>query len=351
MKVTSILKVVVIIGIGATWFLGDSLPTAPPPGASDANAWLRPQQWRKTKTGSAIALGDPGAFDDMHIFAPAVVFENDLYHLWYPGSRSSVADRVFRLGLATSRDGIHFKKAGDNPIYDFGDGRTSVVTPTILRALDGTPIRENGKLRMWFTGVDFNDGLHTLHDALSGDGTNWSAPSPPQLENVYAPTVVKAGDGYRMWYTDVGLESWAFRHATSADGQHWEVTPEPVMAVDQEWEHRRLFYPTVVQHDGLYLMWYASYWLEKPDADKAAIGFAISEDGIHWRKNPNNPVLRPDPSLPWEAYYNSSSSVMRLADGTWRIWYGSRKKPPFVNKYFAIATAEWSGPESTATER
>ena len=325
MRITSILKVIVMVGIGATWFVGDSLRTATPPGASGVGDWLGPQNWRKTKMGPVIALGGTGAFDDMHVFAPTVAIENGVYRLWYPGSRSAVVDRIFRLGLATSRDGIDFEKSGDNPIYEFGDGRTSVVTPTILRQTDGTPIRESAKLRMWFTSVDFNDGLHTLHDTTSTDGENWSSPSRPLIKNAYAPTVIKDGDGYRMWYTDVGLASWAFRHATSADGKHWDVTPEPVMVVDQSWEHRRLFYPAVVKHDGLYLMWYASYWIEKPDADKTVIGFAISEDGVHWRKNPNNPVLRPDPSLRWESHYNSSQSVMRLANGTWRIWYGSRK--------------------------
>ena len=148
-----------------------------------------------------------------------------------------------------------------------------------------------------------------------------------------------------MWYTDVGVASWTIRHASSPDGKRWDVTPEPVLTVEQDWEHRRLFYPTVVKTEGLYLLWYASYWIEAPEADKTAIGFAVSEDGIHWRRNPNNPVLRPDPDLPWESHYNSSQSVMRLADGAWRIWYGSRKEPPFVNKYFAIATATWSGPD------
>jgi hypothetical protein len=36
--------------------------------------------------------------------------------------------------------------------------------------------------------------------------------------------------------------------------------------------------------------------------------------------------------------------VIRNEDGSFRIWYASRKKPPFVNKYFAINTATWSGP-------
>jgi hypothetical protein len=35
---------------------------------------------------------------------------------------------------------------------------------------------------------------------------------------------------------------------------------------------------------------------------------------------------------------------MRLADGSFRYWYASRKQPPFLNLYFAINTARWPGP-------
>jgi hypothetical protein len=56
-------------------------------------------------------------------------------------------------------------------------------------------------------------------------------------------------------------------------------------------------------------------------------------------------VLRPDPSRPWESNYVTSGSVMRLADGSFRFWYASRKAPPFENLYFAINTARWSGPK------
>ncbi|MFP6649475.1 MAG: hypothetical protein VB817_08430, partial [Pirellulaceae bacterium] len=60
-----------------------------------------------------------------------------------------------------------------------------------------------------------------------------------------------------------------------------------------------------------------------------------------WHKHPDNPVLRPDPNRPWESHYVTSHSVIRMADGSFRIWYASRTKPPFVNKYFAINTATW----------
>ena len=40
-----------------------------------------------------------------------------------------------------------------------------------------------------------------------------------------------------------------------------------------------------------------------------------------------------------------------MPDGSLRIWYASRKKPPFVNKYFAINTAVWNPATERASDR
>jgi hypothetical protein len=314
----------------------------------DWNRWLVPQDWEKRKDGPVISLGEPGAFDDMHIFAPFVVHEKGLYSMLYPGSRGTVPERVFRLGLATSHDGIKFNKAPGS-VFEFGDGITSIVTPVLLCQTDGTPIREDGKLRMWFTGADLTKrgGKHILHEVSGTALDRWGKPSAPLLQDCYAPTVIKEGSVYRMWYTDVSVRPWKFRHARSEDGTRWSVTEKPVMVVDQSWEAHILVYPQVVKTDGLYLMWYGSYWWDNEDAVRwptTAIGFAVSSDGLEWHKYEKNPVLRPDADLPWETHYNTSHSVMRLADGSWRIWYGGRKQPPFLNKYFSIGTATWKGP-------
>jgi len=117
------------------------------------------------------------------------------------------------------------------------------------------------------------------------------------------------------------------------------VTEKPCVKIDQAWERSRLFYPAVLKVDGTYLMWYGSYWTAR--SNTTALGFACSKDGLTWHKHPNNPVLRPDPNRPWESNYVTSQSVIRLSDESLRIWYASRKKPPFVNKYFAINTAIW----------
>jgi predicted GH43/DUF377 family glycosyl hydrolase len=313
----------------------------PPP----LQKWLGEQNWSRDTDGPIVRLGAPDQFDDTHIFAPCVASFDDKFHLWYSGSTGTVATRVFDLGLATSPDGRLFQKHRANPVFQFGDGKHSILTATLLRNPDGSVLREQGRLRMWFSSTHFEGGtgVHALHETHSTDGVTWEAPSPPLLDHVYAPTILKEGTEYRMWYTDVSGPTWVIRLALSSDGKQWRVHPQPVLELGQKWETQRLFYPAVLKVEGVYLMWYGSYW--KARANTTAIGIAASLDGYTWFRSSHNPVLRPDPKRPWESHYTTSQSVIRQTDGSFRIWYASRKKPPFVNKYFAINTAVWPGPQ------
>ena len=80
------------------------------------------QNWRRDD-GPCIGLGETGDFDDMHLFAPCVAYENGIYSMWYSGSQGTVAGRVFALGLATSTDGEVLVR-GDTLLsgYLTGDG-------------------------------------------------------------------------------------------------------------------------------------------------------------------------------------------------------------------------------------
>jgi predicted GH43/DUF377 family glycosyl hydrolase len=315
-------------------------------------AWLGPQQWSRDMDEPTLTLGEPGAFDDTHIFAPSVAKDDGGYQLWYCGSTGNALDvsekrvpdeRCFKLGLAMSKDGLHFAKHG-KPVFELKESGRSILTPSILRSADGTPIREAGKLRMWFSTADFSGrtGPHVVQESTSADGVEWSPPSAPELQKAYAPSVLKTGDEYQIWYTDVSSFPWKFRHARSKDGSSWNVTPDPVMVIDQTWEYRVLVYPCVLKVGDCYLMWYGSYTSD--DRLKTAIGFAASQDGIHWHKHPGNPIFSPREDRPWESNYVGNASVIREPDGKFRMWYASRKKPPFVNLYYAINSASWAGP-------
>ncbi|MCH9656681.1 MAG: acetylxylan esterase [Planctomycetes bacterium] len=323
-----------------------SLMTAAEPVPDELQRWLKPQSWNRDTQGPVIELGKADKFDDTHLFAPCVSFEKGQFSLWYCGSQGTVKKRVFQMGLAHSSDGIQFQKQANNPVFRFGDAKHSILTPTLLRAPTGATLRENTQLRMWFSSTDFQDptGLHQLHETSSKDGIHWTAPSPAELNQVYAPTILKTGRTYQMWFNDVSKEPWCIKHATSLDGKKWRVTTDPVLEIDQEWESGRLFYPTVLKIDDVYLMWYGSYWTSRKNT--TALGFAVSIDGLKWYRHPDNPVFKPDPERPWESHYVTSQSVMAFPDGSFRIWYARSKKPPFVNKYFAINTAHWNGPQT-----
>ncbi len=341
MNIASRLKVLVIV------FVVTSMANAEPP--AEVKHWLQSQQWQRDTTGPVLPLGQAGEFDDAHIFAPTVARENGKYWLWYCGSQGFAHDvaptrtrdeRHFRLGLATSDNGREFvRHAG--PIFELGTPRLSILTPCVLRDEAGNALRENGLLRMWFTSNTIGGGGqgHAIQQAVSEDGIHWKDVSAIQLSRAYAPAVLKTHKGYELWYTEPGRYPWNIRHAHSQDGQKWRVTEKPVLEISQAWEHDLQIYPCVLRCEGIYLMWYASY-LHK-NHEMTGIGFAASLDGIHWHKHPDNPVLRPDPSRAWESHYVSSHSVMRLDDGRFRIWYASRKAPPFHNLYYALNTAIW----------
>ena len=331
-------------------FLGMLLSIGQPSFAAapvELQSWLKlDQQWTRDTDGPIVELGPKGAFDDTHIFAPATAKQDNEWMLWYSGSTADVANRVFQMGLATSPDGRLFTKHQNGPVYVFGDGRHSILTPVPLRAADGSILRENGKIRLWFTATWFagGKGVHTLHETTSSDGINWAVPSAALMQGCYAPTIIKIGKLYQMWYTDVSGSPWIIRHAWSRDGRRWFTTPEPCLELDQDWEQDNLFYPHVIKVGDAYLMWYGSYWSnDGRRQNKTALGFAVSIDGFKWFKHENNPVFKPDENRPWESHYTTSHSVaFDPTTRSFRIWYASRKKPPFLNKYFAINTATWA---------
>ena len=118
--------------------------------------------------------------------------------------------------------------------------------------------------------------------------------------------------------------------------------PRPVVRLSQDWEAEVLLYPTVLKVDDAYLMWYGSY--DTPSGARRPPSASPPASTAVWHKHPQNPVLRPDPGRAWESNYVGSGCVARLADGSFRYWYASRKAPPFRNLYFAINTARWAGP-------
>jgi len=59
-----------------------------------------------------IDLGPKGTFDSVLVCLPCVVRDGDEYKLWCSGYDG----KTWRIGLATSRDGINWAKDHRNPV-------------------------------------------------------------------------------------------------------------------------------------------------------------------------------------------------------------------------------------------
>ena len=98
-----------------------------------------------------------------------------------------------------------------------------------------------------------------------------------------------------MWYTgqfhsgDRGGTSHIF-YAVSEDGIHFQrKQDEPVLWPEEPWEKSSLMCPDVMwdEEEQLYKMWYSGGEKYEPNA----IGYAVSKDGIHWEKRAGNPCF------------------------------------------------------------
>jgi len=114
-------------------------------------------------------------------------------------------------------------------------------------------------------------------------------------ERLSHPTVVRDGDGYRMYYggrdrrgtSAIGL-------ATSPDGVTWTKhddpsTPsssDPVLVAAGVWDAGTIARPRVVPHDDGWLLLYAAAAI-----GTGSVGLATSADGVSWDPHPENPIL------------------------------------------------------------
>jgi len=173
--------------------------------------------WEKYTSNPVLTYSATG-WDDRGVAHPMVLKINNIYHMWYSAiSFLSIFPR-WRIGFATSTDGIHWNKYSKNPIL-----------------ISDQP---------W----EFN----------KGDGTS-------------GPNVLYDGNLFHMWYHVPGIG-----YAVSYDGTTWFKYPNnPVLSLGNnfEWDSFFIGGQNVIYDNKEYKMYYAG----ASEGDNYKIGLAISE--------------------------------------------------------------------------
>jgi hypothetical protein len=103
----------------------------------------------------------------------------------------------------------------------------------------------------------------------------------------------------------------------------------PGMASMDEWDAGAIGTACVIKVDGVYHLYYEA-WGEltdggkKEEYDTLQIGHAVSLDGVHWAKDPANPVLRRGETGEWDMHGTWDPFVIH-EDGKFKMWYGGSK--------------------------
>ncbi len=242
-------------------------------------------QWRRLNRGRPVlGLGPEGAFDDGQVMGPEVHFDGALYRMWYTGMsriRHASGFGHYRIGLATSRDGIEWRRENrGRPVLDVGPAgspdEVQAATPSIVKQRDG--------YRMWYAAWS-PKWSHTVCVAVSRDGISWTRENRRQPVSglyeggAYGPAVCGLNDGYLLLYMPLSRDRKGLYGATSRDGIAWRgLAPEPLIALGtgDAFDEYLAGHPCLLAEGGRVRAWYTGYRREAGGANgwKLRIGLA-----------------------------------------------------------------------------
>jgi predicted GH43/DUF377 family glycosyl hydrolase len=181
-------------------------------------------------THPVLDLGEPGTFDDCGVCPSCIISINGKKHLFYLGvQRAEKTPYMYFAGVAVESESGSFNRIQKTPILD----RT---------------------------------------------------PEEPYTRS--ATTILKIGNSYKMWYVSAfEWFSWnnrlypkyIIRSATSDNGLNWAARPENVLQYQNEFEFG-FGRPWVMHEDSKFKMYYSVRSTNEP----YKMGYAESDDGIHW---------------------------------------------------------------------
>ena len=276
-------------------------------------------EWEKYPGNPVIELGPSGAWDDDSISHVSVIFDGTGYKMWYAGDDG----QRMRLGLASSPDFLVWTKYHGNPVLDVGPSGTW----DDVRALAPCVLYDGFEYKMWYEGNDgsnYRIGYATSTDGI--EWTKYSGNPVLDLGSsgtwddhlISGPSVLVDGSGYQMWFTGSDGSNERIGYATSTDGMVWSKYAEnPVLDIGPsgEWDDVNVKHCSVLAEGFEFQMWYAAY-----DGYSERIGYAVSPDGVVWSKDPGNPVIDMGPAGSWDSRHAAHPSVI-YRDSEYALFY------------------------------
>ena len=235
-------------------------------------------QWTKYAN-NPVMRPISGSWEAEGLFTPVVIFDGVSFRMWYSANDASY---VSATGYATSPDGINWTKLSANPILRLGASGTWDDAEASVASIifDGT------SYKMWYLGQSgdyvYRIGYATSSDGMNwtkytnNPVLNAGPPGAWDEAFVYMPDVHFDGTTYQMWYNGFSPTAARIGRATSSDGVRWTKDPaNPVLDVGSPgtWESKEVGHPRVLFDGNKLKMWYIGV----DQQINVRIGYASSE--------------------------------------------------------------------------
>ena len=216
-----------------------------------------------------------------------IMREDGQWHLWYTGYNPDLSPDKF-LGYATSPDGLTWTRWPENPVTHEGYVEDVCV------------VKQANTYHMFAEGR--NDIAHRL---TSTDRVHWKEQGDLDIRQTNGqpisagprgtPTAWLEDDTWWLFYERGDLAVYV---ATSPDMQVWtNVSDEPVLACGPDpYDKYAVAIDQILKHQGRYYAYYHASAL--PKWGEWSTCLAVSDDLLHWKKYPGNPLLPIDPAEP-----------------------------------------------------
>ena len=262
-----------------------------------------------------LAHGIPGDWDAHDALNPSIVQRGGVYFNFYSGYDG----RVWRTGLATSADGLHWKKEGLVLAPDTQAGEGDYI------AANGSALFHEGEFWYWYQAGPKETPRLGL--ARSADGRHWRKEHFPVLDfgprgswderGLADPYVVEMQQYFYLFY--LGQDRAGRQRlgvARSRDGEHWQkLRSNPILELGKygAFDEMGLGEPAVWVGQGYYWMLYTG----RDAHENRRLGIARSSDGVHWQRLPG--VF--EGTQPWDAKVLCDPTI-QLLDGRLAAWFG-----------------------------
>jgi len=296
--------------------------------------------WTRQNGGDPVLdPGPSGAWDDEFAGGPSILFDGNIYHMWYFGRNG-----IQRIGYAWSSDGISWQKYNDpnttdslfaesDPVLNPGDpgewDDEQATAPSVILI--------DNSYHMWYRGRDLPGGASpaSIGHATSNDGIRWEkdtlnnpvlSPGPPGRWDagwIGYPSIVFDGTNYHMWYSasDGFSTHIQIGHATTShpDSAWIKDLYNPVLSygISVSWDYPRVDHPNVIYDGNIFHMWYSG-----GEVFAWKIGYAtLSHPDSNWIKFPNFVLNLGEPGSWEDTWVGACSVIPDNTNSIYKMWY------------------------------